>query len=241
VKRLREAARDRLRALGYVWFRKPVLPWGLDLETDLKRCFDIACAACVIDVGAHLGWETVRFSQMFPAAQVHAFELVPATCEQLRRNMAGVPRIQVHGFGLSNAAGTARIALQADAQLNSLSGRTQPTADGASVEVEFRRLDEVAESLGVGSVDLLKIDAEGHDLQVLEGADALFAARRIRAVLVEVDFGGSRLQHGNFTQIAAWLEPHGLRFLALHDSHVVNLNGVLHLDYANALFLREAG
>ena len=239
MSRLREAARDWLRARGYLWFRKPVLPWGLDLETDLKRSFDIARAACVFDVGAHLGWETVRYAQMFPAAQVHAFELVPATCEQLRRNVADQPRIHVHGFGLSNARGSARITLQADPQLNSLSGRAQPAAGGESVEVHFRRLDEVADELGVPTVDLLKIDAEGHDLQVLEGGTALFAARRVRAVLVEVDFGGSNLQHGNFAQIAAWLEPHGLRFVALHESQVVNLNGVPHLDYANALFLRE--
>jgi FkbM family methyltransferase len=240
VNRLREAARDRLRALGYVWFRKPDLPWGLDLETDLKRSFDLSRAGCVIDVGAHLGWETVRFAQMFPVAQVHAFELVPATCEQLRRNVADRPRIHVHGYGLSNARGSARIALQADAQLNSMSGRAQPAGTGEVVEVHFRRLDEVADKLGLHAVDLLKIDAEGHDLQVLEGGTALFAARRVRAVLVEVDFGGSVLQHGNFAHIAAWLEPYGLRFVALHESHVVNVDGVPHLDYANALFLREA-
>jgi FkbM family methyltransferase len=240
MSRLREAARDWLRARGYVWYRKPVLPWGLDLETDLKRSFDLSRAGCVIDVGAHRGWETMRFAQMFPAAQVHAFELVPATCEQLRRNVAGVPRIRVHGFGLSNTTGMARIALQGDPQLNSLSGRAQPPSGGETVEVHFRRLDEVADELELHTVDMLKVDAEGHDLQVLEGGAALFAARRVRAVLAEVDFGGSNLQHGNFAQIAAWLEPYALRFVALHESQIVNLNGVPHLDYANALFLREA-
>jgi FkbM family methyltransferase len=239
MSRWREAARDQLRALGYVWFRKPDLPWGLDLESDLKRCFDVTQAGCVIDVGAHLGWETVRYAQMFPAAQVHAFELVPATCEQLRRNVAGEPRIRVHGFGLSNATGSVRIALQADPQLNSLSDRAQADAEGSAVEVQFHRLDKVADELGLRSVDLLKIDAEGHDLQVLEGAGALFAARAVRAVLVEVDFGGSHLQHGNFAEIAAWLAPQGLRFIALHESQIVQQGGVPHLDYANALFLRE--
>ncbi len=239
MSRLRDAARDWLRARGYVWFRKPVLPWGLDLETDLARSFDLSRAGCVFDVGAHLGWETVRFAQMFPAAQIHAFELVPSTCEQLRRRVADQPRIHVHGFGLSNARGSARIRLQADPQLNSLSARAPPADSGESVEVHFRRLDEVAGELGVDAVDLLKIDAEGHDLQVLEGGSALFAARRVRAVLVEVDFGGSALQHGNFAQIAAWLEPHGLRFIALHGSQVLMQHGVPHLDYANALFLRE--
>jgi FkbM family methyltransferase len=241
MSRLRDVARDWLRARGYVWFRKPVLPWGLDLETDLKRSFDLTRAACVIDVGAHLGWETVRFAQMFPAAQVHAFELVPATCEQLRRNVADQPRIRVHGFGLSNARGSARITLQADPQLNSLSGRAQPAANGDTVEVQFRRLDEVADDLGVHAVDLLKVDAEGHDLQVLEGGAALFAARRVRALLAEVDFGGSNLQHANFAKMAAWLEPYGMRFVALHEPQIVDRQGVPHLDYANALFLREAG
>jgi hypothetical protein len=102
----------------------------------------------------------------------------------------------------------------------------------------LRRLDDVARDLGLSSIDLLKVDAEGHDLQVLQGASAMFDAGRVHAVLVEVDFGRSAVVHGSFTHIADWLAARGLCFVALHEVEVAPRGNALVFDYANALFVR---
>ena len=48
-----------------------------------------------------------------------------------------------------------------------------------------KRLDDCLEEWGVESVDLMKMDVEGHEPFVLRGAPDALASGRIRAVLVE--------------------------------------------------------
>lgn len=237
---LRTSLRDGLRARGYVWFRKPELPWGLDLQTDLQRWFDLDAFTCVVDVGAHVGKFSLQFAQMCPRAQVIAFEMMPPTFETLKTNVQGVARIQPHCVGLSDETGSVMLRVEQDSQLNSLRNRTTAPDGAATVPIALRRLDDMAAELGIATIDLLKVDAEGFDLQVLKGALRLFEARQVRAVLAEVDFGNSNIAHGNFTDIAAWLAPWGLMPLAFYEPMVVEHNGVAHLDYINALFVRRA-
>ncbi|CAK9003211.1 unnamed protein product, partial [Durusdinium trenchii] len=51
--------------------------------------------------------------------------------------------------------------------------------------VKTVKLDTLTKDLGIQQVHLLKVDAEGHDLEVLRGASRLFQARRIRFVIFE--------------------------------------------------------
>jgi hypothetical protein len=52
--------------------------------------------------------------------------------------------------------------------------------------------------VGVGRIDLLKIDVEGHELEVLRGAESLFAGRGVRMVTFE--FGGCDIDSRTFFQ-----------------------------------------
>ena len=64
-----------------------------------------------------------------------------------------------------------------------------PTGD-----IQVRTLDGVAQEEGISSIDLLKLDVEGHELAVLEGARETLA--RTRAV--QFEFGGSNIDSGAF-------------------------------------------
>lgn len=234
---MRAWLRAHLRRRGYLWFRKPLLPWGLDLQSDLQRWFDLDAFDCVVDVGAHVGTMSLAFARMCPRARVIAFEMVPATFETLRRNVQPVERILPQCVGLSDESGEVTIAIESDGQLNSLRNRTTSPPDAGSVSVRVRRLDDLAPELGISTIDLLKVDAEGFDLQVMKGAAGLFAAGRVGAVYAEVDFGNSSRTHGNFGEIAAWLAPHGLYPLAFYDPIVLARDGAPYLDYTNVLFV----
>ena len=101
MSRLRDAARDWLRARGYVWFRKPVLPWGLDLETDLRRSFDITRAACVIDVGAPK--KDLRVWLRYDAAQrpaITGLRRVSRPSARVYVGAASMPRVR-GGLGIN--------------------------------------------------------------------------------------------------------------------------------------------
>ncbi|MGH7100922.1 MAG: FkbM family methyltransferase, partial [Acetobacteraceae bacterium] len=62
----------------------------------------------------------------------------------------------------------------------------QGNAVAASHDVESARLDDVADEMNLTQIGLLKIDTEGFDLTVLQGASRLLAERRIRMIQFEI-------------------------------------------------------
>jgi hypothetical protein len=65
-------------------------------------------------------------------------------------------------------------------------------------------------------MDLLKIDAEGHEIHVLNGARELFERGKIASVYAEVDFAPDGA-HGDFFELHEFLASHQFNFYALYD------------------------
>ena len=88
------------------------------LDMDAGRCFVPALngehrvlaivgaepARTVFDVGANVGEWTASALESFPSAQIHAFELVPDTAEELARRFRAEPRVVVNACGLDAEA-----------------------------------------------------------------------------------------------------------------------------------------
>lgn len=145
-----------------------------DLFLFLAPVMDRLGAGVALDVGANVGNHTDAFAGLFRA--VAAFEPNPATLELLRINTRDLPNVTVCGYGLGAAnrverfvegkgnLGESRIVAELSAQVGS-----------GSLEVDIRRLDDVAGALGA-PITFVKIDVEGHERQVLEGGRATIAA-----------------------------------------------------------------
>lgn len=132
-----------------------------------------------VDAGANRGvWTEVlrRHSR-----KVCAFEPNPKMFAELRR--CARPEVAAYPFALSDRNGAAELLVPRNDRGFSNQGASLSAArigEGrfASVAVETRRLDD----LGLGAVGFIKVDVEGHELEVLEGArDTL---RRDRPTLV---------------------------------------------------------
>jgi FkbM family methyltransferase len=131
-------------------------------------------AFTALDVGANIGNHALYFSDHF--RQVVAFEPNPSTFQLLRINAGLVGNVVCRNFGLSSADGQALLCPDA-ANL----GASMLRADGAAgVTVELRALDALTE---LTSVRLVKIDVEGHELDVLRGGAGLLARERPIVVL----------------------------------------------------------
>jgi FkbM family methyltransferase len=133
-------------------------------------------ANCV-DVGAHGGDVLADLLRIAPRGRHVAFEPLPDLAAQLQ---ARLPQVDVRAVALSDANGTADFAHVVDRP--GWSGfKERPTPDGAAARVETiavptQRLDD---ALGPGYVPaLVKVDVEGAELQVLQGARETLAAHR---------------------------------------------------------------
>ena len=190
-------------------------PVGYHLELDLLR-FKRGSMTTIIDVGANKGNTALRFLRFFPDATVHAFEPVPVTCEVLRRRAGFRQRICVQQKALGNQSGMLSIQLHADSERNSLLNACDGAAVG-SAQITVTTLDRYAAEQALQKIDLLKIDTEGYELQVLEGAIGLFKSNAITAVYAEVGFAKSDRYKTSFDALDSFLSQQGLQFSGFYQ------------------------
>jgi FkbM family methyltransferase len=131
----------------------------------------------VVDVGANIG-DTVlaAAAQVGPTGRVIAIEPHPRTFRYLQDNVAlnRVNNVETIGVAAGAAPGTVAFSNDRRDDMNRV--------DGGPLQVRVERLDDLVRA--VGKVALLKIDVEGYEKFVLEGAPSLL--QRTRCVHFEV-------------------------------------------------------
>ncbi len=155
-----------------------------------------------VDAGANKGVFLYHLSRFYE--RVYGFEPLPQLASYLTK--AAPANVVVHGAALSNAPGNATLRLpRGFIELGSLEAHTTDawTTDAPIEEhdVELKTLD----SLDLRDVALMKIDVEGHELAVLEGARETISRYR-PTVLVEVE---ERHRVGGVAGIRSFLEELG--------------------------------
>lgn len=159
-----------------------------------------------VDVGANHGVYALTMARAVgPEGRVWAFEPARATASLLRQSIAenGLSNLELHQAALSDHAGTGRLFLHAQSELNSLRAAGE---GGASEEVPLRTLDGCADEQGWGDLALLKLDAEGEEGRILDGGRRLLA-RRSPLVLFE-------LKHGDAVNLPLLAQLAGLGYQA---------------------------
>lgn len=139
-----------------------------------------------VDVGANVGYYTLMASALVgDAGCVLAFEPSPYAFARLaeavgRNGLSNVLPLQV---GLDKSEGVRRLFMPDEP------GNHTPSmverGEGRPVEVPVRRLDDCLAERRVERVDLLKLDVEGFEPNVVEGATAYVRAGRVGALLCE--------------------------------------------------------
>lgn len=124
------------------------------------------------DAGSNWGYFSLYAASRRHRLAVHAFEPFPPTFRDLTGcvEQAGLKDIVVcHNFALSNADGEAGMVLP-----DSLHSGAAEVSGAGGTPVVRRRLD----GLGLPAPDLIKMDVEGHETEVLEGAEGTLSAAR---------------------------------------------------------------
>lgn len=179
--------RSALRRLGAR--RKDLDPY---LAT---RALVTADAPVIFDVGANVGATARRYRALFPRAAIHCFEPYPPSFARLSAALSGDALVSLHPTALSSAPGRALLNVNRNAETNSLlpSDRRAERYWGeglleteSEIEVPLQTLDGFCAERSIAGIDVLKIDVQGAEYSVLEGADALLAAARIGVIYMEV-------------------------------------------------------
>ena len=200
----------------------PTLPEALALV--LRRL----ALTTVLDVGANEGqFATSLRSQIGFAGRIHSYEPGPGALARLRAASAADPDWTVHGHGLGSAEAELVLTEYDSSPLSSLhdistyAEQTWNFTPGHRVSVPIRRLDAV---MPTSDDVLLKIDTQGHDLEVIAGASGCLS--QVRALLIELSVHPLYVGTPPFSAQLAHLEQLGLEPIGFWPVNTETAGGV---------------
>jgi FkbM family methyltransferase len=142
----------------------------------------------VIDVGANLGEWTVPFARKIgPAGRVLAIEPAPRSAAALESTLTAnaLHQAEILRCAIGDHDDVAQFAVPIVTSARTDTGTARIGAACAghdALQVPLRSLDSLAAERDLARLDLIKVDVEGHERQVLDGAAAILD--RHRPVLV---------------------------------------------------------
>ncbi|MBF0391881.1 MAG: FkbM family methyltransferase [Alphaproteobacteria bacterium] len=170
----------------------------------------------VVDVGCRWG-----FAERFTGGAFRVFGFDPdhEECERLRARHADAPAgtIHVEAVALARRAGPRRLymtrepacgsLLEPDPDLTAAYPALDCARHVASLEIEAVTLAGWARDNGIGRIDHIKLDTQGTELEILEGAGDLLAG--LRCVEIEVEFNPIYRDQPLFADIDRFLRRRG--------------------------------
>jgi FkbM family methyltransferase len=168
----------------------------------------------IFDVGANVGQSLAEFARAFPGAHIYSFEPIEATFAQLRRRAVAHRNAEAHCVALSSA--NREVVMRAiGASLGNRIMAPQVAGDQSQLVTTETGL-AVAARLGVDNIDVLKIDTEGHDLEVVRGFNDMILRKRIQFIQVECGFAPENDRHVRFELFTDYLFPLGYRLFGIY-------------------------
>lgn len=155
----------------------------------------------VVDLGANVGYATLRLSARYPEARLVCVEPAAGTRALLADNVAR-NRLEAQVFGVAVVGEPGTYAVDTAGHFGG--SRVRATM-GAGIE--GITLVELLDRAGVDVVDLLKVDIEGREGELFDQASRW--APRVRTIVAELHDG---LTHGDAERR---LSRHGFRRLVL--------------------------
>lgn len=195
-----------LNAFEQVFFWPPV---GKFLKSTIMAKYLDPSSLVIVDVGVNRGQSTILFLKWFPKAKIYGFEPLPDAFIIAKRKLA--ERAQLYNLGVSSMSGV-RTFWQA--KLDETSTFNKPNLESnyhkMKSKVLLSSIDKMYTALTVNTIslcdftskekidriDLLKVDTEGHELEVLKGATTLLKQKQINLIQVERQETGLRIIEG---------------------------------------------
>ena len=209
-----------------------------DVWLDMKKIVQREDAV-ILDIGACTGDTAGICRKTFPKAKIHSFEPDPRVLPQLRANLRGDSRTEVHDFALSDKEGKATFfmtsapatssLLPTDEKLISYWKQAEVYDAKGEVEVKTTTVDAFCERHGISTIDILKMDVQGGEFLVLAGAERLIAEKRIACIFFEVivvpTYVGQRKLHEYLKALDdLGYEFHDFYYPARHDGRLTYMD-----------------
>jgi FkbM family methyltransferase len=223
--------------IGYWLYKSKHLPIGADIGVDLSQKMNFPIKT-ILDVGANIGQSALFYQETFPESTIYCYEPIPAIYNQLKENTRNYSAIHSFQKGVGAKSGELQIVLLEDQLSQQHSFNKVSSKDEESILVPITTIDEILEKNGIKTIDLLKIDTEGFELEVIEGASKSIANNQLKLIYLEVGLSSKNEHNTSFIKVLPILEKLGFTFYGLYEISHIGIQANHH--YGNALFIHHS-
>lgn len=166
----------------YEHFTRPEISDDLGNEVFLAEYMIPEHDKCLVDVGASIGSWTMFVAKK--GLQVYCFEPSPKSYVILKSRTQAYSNVHAYPFALGDKDNIGRLGLAAFSLGGAMDAEIKGLHKGGTIDVPVHTLD----SLGISNIGVIKIDTEGYESLILQGAKATIVKDRPR-VIIEVHKG----------------------------------------------------
>jgi FkbM family methyltransferase len=214
-----------------------IVPCGAHMIFDLKRRLPSVRISTIFDVGANIGQSIRELHGEFPDAAIIAFEPSHDTFSRLKSNTKNIRCVALHNLAISSRKGQARFDNRSPVSEIHALAADQQNADLPLVDITT--IDDFCKSNRIEQIDLLKIDTEGHDLEVLRGASQMLAHGSISIIVAECSMEVQSHRLISFFVLQAEMEKLGYGFFGLYGQGAGHLTGSSRIAWANCVYVSK--
>lgn len=212
----------------------------MDLSNHLRRLFELYRIDCVFDVGANLGqYRNFLRRRCAYDELLISFEPVRANAEALLQRSQWDPKWVVRDIALGDQNGQLEINVMANSEFSSFRAPnsaavpeyTEQNSVVAKELVQVRRLDDVVQELSDKygfETFYLKLDTQGFDRAVLEGAGA--SLERVPALQTEISVLKLYEDAPNYLEMVTYLNGLGFELSGLFPVNRDKYERVIEFD-----------
>lgn len=198
----------------------------------------------IFDIGACDGSSIQDFKASFPGAHIYSFEPFSSSFKDAEKISKNYKNVEVYQLALSNENGQKDFFVNKSKATNSLfkAKITSSFIDDHAVPEECIKvptvtLDKFVSEHSIENIDILKLDVQGGELMVFEGARETLTSKKVDIIYTEIwlleGYEGQPLYH----DIAFFLFSYGYHPFGIYNMHYRRSDG--HFLWGDAIFYKS--
>jgi len=205
----------------------------------------------IFDIGAHRGESVLYLKRIFPSSSIYSFEPDPDSFKVLERN--DIDGVCCLNLAISDTDGVERFYRNKISHTNSLFRVNLQSKDSIGVntanakndteyfigfnqeiDIPTLRLDSFVKANAISHIDLLKIDVQGAECKVLNGAREILGNTKV--IVLEISFFDYYNHQTTFMDVEMIISSLGFRLFSISEISNNPMNG--RTDWAEVIYMK---
>lgn len=178
----------------------------------------------IFDIGSHYGNEVLNFDHHFPLSQIYSFEANPTCFEALKNRTKHKKNVFINNIFLSKDSIDVPIDFFTHEKtdlVGSYYPETQMTKNcDIKIKINTDTIDNFCKKSALDSIDILRVDVNGYELETLKGATKMLDEKKINYICssffdIESD---DEFNIGGLIEISKFLDLKEYRFISAYNN-----------------------